>query len=187
MMKYVPTMKHIISSGTHWALRKRVIRAEESAARQHVFVKLKSFDSIPGAFQLCQCKVPKCNKSIYKRALGCSWYQRITYACLKPVQRVREQVLYPRGCSRENILGECPKLCRGASGCLMPVCHSLVLKTDHSSHIQWVLFLRRNALPWGKSLCHADGFCLQVCSCICLKRGFCSVPFGKCIWNSEIN
>ena len=41
-------------------------------------------------------------------------------------------------------------------------------------------------LPWGKSLCHADGFCLQVCSCICLKRGFCSVPFGKCIWNSEI-
>ena len=28
----------------------------------------------------------------------------------------------------------------------MPVCHSQVLKTDHSSHIQWVLFSRRNAL-----------------------------------------
>ena len=45
-----------------------------------------------------------------------------------------------------QILGECPKLCRGASSCLMPVCHSQVLKTDHSSHIQWVLFSRRNAL-----------------------------------------
>ena len=44
------------------------------------------------------------------------------------------------------VLGECPKLCRGASSCLMPVCHSQVLKTDHSSHIQWVLFSRRNAL-----------------------------------------
>ena len=41
-------------------------------------------------------------------------------------------------------------------------------------------------LPWGKSLCHAGGFCLRVCSCICLKLGFCSDSFGKCIWNIEI-
>ena len=49
-------------------------------------------------------------------------------------------------CGSSDLLGECPKLCRGASSCLMPVCHSQVLKTDHSSHIQWVLFSRRNAL-----------------------------------------
>ena len=161
----------------------------------------------------------------------------------------------------------------------MPVCHSQVLKTDHSSHIQWVLFSRRNALAhrflllsdmflilwcmllssayfvqnaggynvtigirfmFGKkgnfgprlvslilhlaacssllslfslfslislslsflsalaslSLCLSSlsflslslSLSLVSClfSCICLKLGFRSVPFGKCIWNIEI-
>ena len=64
------------------------------------------------------------------------------------------------------ILGECPKLCRGASSCLMPVCHSQVLKTDHSSHIQWVLFLRRNALAH-RSLLLSDMFLILWCMLLC--------------------
>ena len=67
---------------------------------------------------------------------------------------------------KKIILGECPKLCRGASSCLMPVCHSQVLKTDHSSHIQWVLFLRRNALAH-RSLLLSDMFLILWCMLLC--------------------
>ena len=46
----------------------------------------------------------------------------------------------------------------------MPVCHSQVLKTDHSSHIQWVLFLRRNALAHRFLLCGACFFPVHILS-----------------------